>query len=76
MLRKNVEAKIDAMDAELAQRIHQTQEIVAGSLLVTIDDEKKFSLMKEKLKDFTACVRAGGGESCAKGKYEICTSLN
>jgi len=69
ILRKMMAEEFQQMDAELAQRFHQTQAIVAGSILVTIDDEKKFSLMKEKMKDFTACVRAGGGESSVEGEY-------
>jgi len=44
--------------------------------LATIDDEKIFSLMREELKDFSACVRSGGGASCIEGSSQIGGSLN
>lgn len=69
-------ARMDELDASLSQGIDQTEQILGGSILATVDDEKRFSLMKEKMKVFNACVRAGGGESCYEGKHRINTGLN
>ena len=35
---------------------------------MSIDDEAKFKSTQLKLKDYIACVQAGGGEGCIQGK--------
>ena len=69
-------ASLDEPDTGLSQGIHQRQKILGGCILATIDDEKRYSLMKEKLKVFNDCVLAGGGESCVEGRHQIGTGLN
>ena len=71
-----MEAKIDEVEAKYSPKIYRAEQMAIGSVLVTLDDMKKFPVVKARLKTFATCVRGAHEKSFVRGKKQIKTSLN